>query len=102
MAIGQMTTLSATLSGKTGSTRATVVAPSLVSVTVTPANPSIGKLATKQFAATANYNDNTHPDVTNSATWTSSNTNVATVGDTANFNKGMASSSALNSGMTTI
>jgi Bacterial Ig-like domain (group 2) len=96
-----MAMITATLAGKSGQTGVTVVAAQLVSITVTPVDPTIAKLGSKQFTATANWDDNTHPDVTNAANWTSSNGGVASVGNTANLNKGLASA-GLNAGMTTI
>ena len=53
--------------------------PVLQSITVTPANPSIAVGAHQQFTATGNYSDGSHQNLTNSATWTSSNQSVATV-----------------------
>jgi uncharacterized protein YjdB len=51
----------------------------LTSVTVTPATPSIAKGQTQQFDAVAHYSDASTTDVTGSATWSSSDDNVATV-----------------------
>ncbi len=53
--------------------------PSLVSIAVTPANPSIAAGTQQQFTATGTYSDGTHRDLTSSATWTSSTTSVATI-----------------------
>ena len=52
---------------------------SLVSIAVTPANPSIGKGATRQFTATGTYSDNSTQNLTSSATWSSTNTAAATI-----------------------
>src|SRR6202012_1740451 len=38
--------------------------------------------ARQQFTATGNYSDGSHQDLTNSATWTSSQTSVATISST--------------------
>jgi hypothetical protein len=62
-----------------GSATLTVVTTTLVSITVTPSDPSITNGTTQQFSATANYSNNTTANVTSSATWTSSNTAVATI-----------------------
>ena len=76
-------TITATLSGVTGSATVTVpvpvVAKTLTSVAVSPASPSIAIGATQQFVATATYNDSTTANVTTSATWTSSNPAIAKV-----------------------
>jgi len=52
----------------------------LVSIAVTPTNPSITKGATQQFTATGHFSDGTTQDLTASATWSSSLTTVATIG----------------------
>jgi hypothetical protein len=54
-------------------------APTLVSIAVTPANPSITKGATQQFKATGTYSDHSTADLTSSVTWSSGATSVATV-----------------------
>ena len=56
--------------------------PTLVSIQVTPANPSVtlgATPATQQFTATGTFSDNTTRDLTASASWSSSATTVATV-----------------------
>ena len=55
------------------------VAATLVSIAVTPANPSIVKGATQQFIATGTYSDNSTQNITSSATWSSTSTSVATI-----------------------
>ncbi len=55
---------------------------SLVSIAVTPLNPSIAVGAHQQFTATGTYSDGSHQDLTNSATWTSSNPSVAIINST--------------------
>ncbi|HEY6272836.1 MAG TPA: Ig-like domain-containing protein [Terriglobales bacterium] len=72
------TTIQATLGSIKGSTGLTVTA-TLVSITVTPANPSIAAGATQQFTATGTYSDSTTQNVTSLAAWTSTNTAVATI-----------------------
>ncbi|MGC2324658.1 MAG: DUF4082 domain-containing protein, partial [Terriglobales bacterium] len=52
---------------------------SLSSIAVTPANPTLQIGHSLQFAATATYSDNSTRDITSQATWSSSNTNVATI-----------------------
>src|SRR5439155_770440 len=71
--------ISATSAGVTGSTTLTVGPPVLVSIAVTPANPTIGKQTTQQFTATGRNSDGSTVDLTSSATWSSSNTSVATI-----------------------
>src|SRR5213080_187312 len=71
--------ISATLGAVTGSTTLTVAAAVLVSIAVTPANPSIAQGKTQQFTATGTYSDGKMLVVTSSAAWVSSNSAVATV-----------------------
>ena len=76
------TTISATLSGKTGSTVLTVQAaqaPTLLSIAVTPPNPTIQTGATQPFTATGTYSDGSTPNITTQVTWASSSTAVATI-----------------------
>jgi len=73
---------------------ASVTTASLVSITVTPANPSIGLNQTQQFTATGKYSDGSTLTLTN-PNWESSNTAVATISTT-----GLAS--GLTTGQTTI
>ena len=62
-----------------GSTTLTVTPPTLVSIAVTPANPSIAKGGTKQFIATGSYSDSSTQNLTNSVTWASSNSLVGSI-----------------------
>src|SRR5579862_3738638 len=54
--------------------------PSLSSIAVTPSSASIPQGMTQQFKATGTYSDNSTQDLTAAATWTSSATNVVTIG----------------------
>ena len=67
-------------------------APVLVSIAVTPVNPSIAAGTQQQFAATGTYTDGSHQDLTNSAIWTSSAPFVATIS-----NAGLATALAVGS-----
>jgi WD40 repeat protein len=53
-------------------------APTLQSIAVTPANPTISTGATQQFTATGTYSDGSTQDLTSQVTWASSDTAVAT------------------------
>lgn len=68
-------------SGKiVGSTLLTVTsAPTLVSIAVTPAAPSIALGSQQQFAATGTYSNGSTQNLTSSAMWSSSATKVATI-----------------------
>ncbi len=71
-------------------------APTLVSIAVTPANPSIALGTAEQFTATGTYSNNSTQNITTSVVWSSSTTTVATIGS----NNGLAASVA--TGTTTI
>src|ERR1017187_9536007 len=73
------TTITATSGTVSGTTTLTVTPAVVTSITVAPANPSIAKGMTQQFTATGTYTDGTSANLTNSATWSSSNLGVATI-----------------------
>ncbi len=79
-------TITATSGGTTGSTTVTVTPATLVSIAVTPANPSIALGTTKQFTATGSYSDGTTQNLTTQVTWSSSATAVATISNAAGSN----------------
>ena len=94
-----VTVVSATSGNVSGSSRLTVTAATLVSIQVTPANPSLANGLTQQLTATGTYTDNSTQNLTTQVTWSSSNASVATVSN-AGGSQGLASSAAL--GNTTI
>ncbi len=73
------TSISATLSGRTGSTPLTVTDAVLSSIAVTPATQSLAAGTNLQFIATGTYSDNTTQDITSLVSWTSSNVAFATI-----------------------
>jgi Bacterial Ig-like domain (group 2)/Abnormal spindle-like microcephaly-assoc'd, ASPM-SPD-2-Hydin/Galactose oxidase, central domain len=87
--------ISATMNSITGSTTLTVTPPTLLSIAVTPVNPSIPLSGTQQFTAIGTYSDTSTQDLTSTVTWSSSALGVATIGTT-----GLASAVGL--GQTTI
>ncbi len=93
------TAISAVYQGLSATTTFTVTNPVPVSITVTPFIASIAAGTTQQFQATAIYSDNTTQNVTNQATWTSTNTAVAPI-STAGPTRGQAR--GLTAGTTTI
>ncbi len=72
------TTLSASFGGVSANTTLTIN-PALVSIAVTPANPSIPVNGTQQIRAVGTYSDSSQQELTNTATWSSSATGVASV-----------------------
>ncbi len=57
----------------------TVSAPALISIAVTPANPTVAAGLSQQFTASGTYTDGTTSDITAAVTWSSSDTTVATL-----------------------
>jgi uncharacterized protein YjdB len=79
------TTITATVSGVSGTASLTVTANTantLTSIAVTPAAPTIAVGLTQQFTATATYSNGTTANVSSTATWTSSSAAAATIGAT--------------------
>ena len=90
-AVGKAT-ITATAGDTTASTTLTVTPATLVSIEVTPTNPSIAKGTTQQFIATGTFSDNTTQDMTSTVTWSSSNIGVSTIN-----NAGLAASTGTGS-----
>ncbi len=91
--------IKAVLGAVNGSATLTVTPATLVSIAVTPANPTIGTTSTEQFTATGTYSDNSTQNLTTTATWSSSQMNIASISNTAGTN-GLAT--AVANGTTTI
>ncbi len=62
-----------------GSATATVTPATLVSLAVTPGEPSVALGLHQQFTVNGTYTDSTTQDLTSTATWTSSDPTVATI-----------------------
>lgn len=88
VAIGE-TTITATQGNISGTT--ILIVKTLVSLTVTPSNPSIALGISQQFAATGTYSDNSTQDMTASVIWSSSNTGIADISNAPGSN-GLATS----------
>jgi uncharacterized protein YjdB len=71
--------ITASFGGKSGTANLTVTPATLVSMTLTPAAPSIAIAAKQQFIATGTFSDGTSRDITAISTFTSANTTVATI-----------------------
>jgi hypothetical protein len=75
-------TITATVGGVTGSTQVTVPAPpSLVSLAITPSNPSItlDLSAPLQLDVKGTYSDGSMQDLTSTVTWNTSNSSIAQI-----------------------
>jgi DNA-binding beta-propeller fold protein YncE len=84
-------TVTAAMSTIQGSTTLTVTPATLVSIAVTPANPSIADGTSLKFTATGTYTDNSTQNLTTAVVWSSSNSGVAAVSNAAGSN-GLATS----------
>ncbi|MCZ7358032.1 MAG: DUF2341 domain-containing protein [Candidatus Methanoperedens sp.] len=74
------TLINATSEGITSPAEILTVTPAkLVSIAVTPLNPTISQGQTQQFTANGTYTDSSSKNITSSAIWSSSNTSVATI-----------------------
>lgn len=71
--------ITATFEGRTAGAGVTVAAATLMSIDVTPANPSILNGKTQQLNATGTYSDGSTLALTADVTWSSSSTAVATI-----------------------
>src|SRR5262249_44934118 len=93
---GGTSTITASMSGVSGTATLTVTNASLVSINVTPVNPSINVGTQQQFTATGSFSDGTSQDISNVAKWTSSPSTVASITSASGLATGR------NSGSTTI
>jgi hypothetical protein len=84
-----VTTISATLSGIVASTNLTVSNATLVTIGITPSNPTIAKGTERQFVATGTYTDNSTQNITADVAWNSSNEAIATISN-ADLSEGLA------------
>jgi len=82
--LGSITSSSATLTG---------TAATLQSIAVTPLTASIARNGTQQFTATGSFSDGSKQNVTASASWSSSNSNVATIGIGSGLVRGVSAGS---------
>ena len=92
-------TITAASGNVSGSMSLTVTPAALVSIALLPANPSIANGTQQQFAATGTYTDASTHDVTTAATWSSSDSTVATISNATGSN-GLATS--VNQGSVTV
>ncbi len=93
------TTITASLNGVSGSTELTVGPQTLVSIDVTPTNPTVVSGTTQQFTATGNYSNGNTQNLTNDVSWQSSNSAVATITGTGLATADAAGSSTITASM---
>ena len=73
------TTVSASISGITGSATLTVNAPTISSISITPVDLTLGIGINQLFTATATYSDGSTQDLVSGVTWSSSSASVASI-----------------------
>jgi hypothetical protein len=93
--------VTATLSGKSATASVSVITATLLSITVSPSTASVRVGKTYPFTAKGTFDNGTEVDITNSVTWTSSNTSVATISN-ASGSIGVATGVASSSTAVTI
>jgi len=93
-AVGQAT-ITASLNGGSATSTVTITAAELTALTLSPQTPTIYTGETLQFTANGTMTDGTGQDFTARVTWTSSNTNVATINATGLANALAAGSSTI-------
>ena len=77
------TMITATLNGVSGSATVTVVAATLQSIAVAPANATTTVLLRSDYTATGMYSNGTTVDLTNQVTWATGNAAIAAISNTA-------------------
>ena len=92
-------TIGASLGGISGSAPVTVTAATLVSIGITPSNPSIANGLNQQFVATGTFSDHSTQNLTTQVTWSSTHQSVAVISNAASAH-GLAST--LTPGVTSI
>src|SRR5262249_33149256 len=92
-------TITASLSGISGTASLVIGSGTLVSVAISPINPTIAAGSTEQFNATGTFSDATTQDVTLNSHWSSSKASVATIANAPSL-AGLAT--AQGAGLTTI
>ncbi len=90
------TTISAASGAISGNALLTVTDATLVSIQVTPADPTIAKGLTEQFTATGTYSDDSTQNITDQVTWSSSNGTVGAISNAAG-SQGLATATATGS-----
>jgi hypothetical protein len=79
-------TLTATSGSVSGSDQLTVSAAALISIAVTPSNPTVPKGGTQQLTASGIFSDGSTRNITGSVAWSASAAGVATVSSTGLLN----------------
>jgi trimeric autotransporter adhesin len=92
--------ISASLAGQVASTVFTVTSAKLISISISPSEPSVADGLTTQFIATGLYSDGSTEDISTAVNWLSSDTSVAVMAPDQSTSSGLAT--AVASGSTQI
>ena len=93
--------ITATLGSVSGNTLLTVDAATLVSIQVTPVNPTILVAGTQKFVATGNFTTAPSLVLTSSVVWSSGTTSIATMNPNLQPNSGLATGLAIGTSVIT-
>jgi len=85
--------ITATSGAISGSTTLTVVPATLVSISISPTNPTVARNFTRQLTAIGQYNNGTITDITSQVTWLSGTPSIATI-DTVGVVTGITAGSS--------
>ncbi len=80
---GGSATVQISYGGYTANVSVNVASKTLTGISVTPGTRSMGVNATQDFVATATYSDSSTQNVTDTVTWSTTNSSVATISNTA-------------------
>jgi hypothetical protein len=79
---GGTTSVTASFEGMTGSATLTVIAASLIEITISPSTLTMQEGDTQQFSATGFYDDGTTRDLTSEVAWISDNPGIVSIDET--------------------
>jgi len=89
------TTIMAAWEGISGTTVAEVNAADLASLAILPGNTTIAETTSEQFEAIGTFNDGSTRNLTAQSSWSSSNTQVAKIGNESGLAKGLSPGSVM-------
>ena len=81
-----MTSISAVFAGIIGNANLNVTNATLVSIAISPSNPTVTRGNSVNFTAKGTFSDGSQVDLTSQVTWTSSNVTVATINNAGQAN----------------
>jgi 6-phosphogluconolactonase len=94
------TSTSVTAGSVAGQDALTVAPPNLLSVVISPNNPSVAVHRVVQFSAIGSYTDGTTKDLTTNVTWVSSDTTIASISSSGGLATAAAALGSTNIGAT--